>query len=875
MTNKERLRRAARIRQFILKYYQKEGPKRLHARLQKAGINISIGSLSNTASNLNVKHRDPEVTEKIRKAIRQYYKDEGPEGVCERLKKENINITLEYIKNTASSHKIGYRDPQKIEVVKETVLEKYSQLGARGTKEYLKEKHGIAISISRIMSLASEFRMKINRTKKEEKPPEWPKRRWPEPEIIPIPSDKWNREGQRVAYLSYGPYRQEGWRAGLYKLAAQIAAQEGCHFPVLAGGSVSKEWIQAEIKRRLIDVKTKFTPNALKHVTEEVVTALASTLPKFTKPDGILARWYIMASLPFDGPHGEKILRSLQERRNEDVRQYKTGGERIEIQQSNSNPPLYHGVVLPKRSRLPSKYMSATVERDILDIEAQTSREYPNLWVHGTSATALYKPAGERIVPYISIPALHKLEAETKKIVENQVGFTIVEERPDGDRLVHFWNFRDFVAKEREGITGIKEGATEFHRKIIEIIKREGARHPGRLVDELGIDRETLEKEIKFLVEPKRSSRLTWPGLQYDESSQRYDFHTDWLEEKLYYSLPKDKDGWQEDSFLFFGCLHAGYRTTDYEFVVEEFPKIILKYDIKVLGGIGDFIAGLKHSFMHAGEIFQMNNTDQEQFAAELIDTIVFRVFVERMEKKLKSSEGRTITPQELKSSVEACLLLFLYIKGNHDEWQEREGNTPLQTFTDTLKSLLINHLLIFLANKGLLLPYADLKDMVERMVVLLDNDKDRDKPVYILPSGVKVGLVHPSMARADTTSLRAEKALQKFAQKEGCQVVGIANFHTAIFVHHWFPNVGQAVAAQTGTMVISTSFEDSKLKAVDFGPLYVRTLSFKGRIYTTTLAYFNKSRLTRPLPKDTNVTELKQKLGLLGYKTETSSQNQ
>lgn len=697
--------------------------------------------------------------------------------------------------------------------------------------------------------------------KAEAQPPSLPMRRWPEAEVIELPKANWERPGKRVAYFSYGPYRTAGWRRGLFTLGGMIVALEGCHLPVFAGGFLSKEWIRAEIKNLSAGVEKRFLSAIVAHAKEETVKALQYVLPRFKKPDGTFIRWYMMASEPVDGPYGEEILRRLQELMPENMRQYNTGGEKIEITMPDGKPSVYHGVVLPKRSRLPAKYMSAKVERDIEDVEEQTSREYPHLWVHGTSATAIYKPAGERTVPYISLPAFHKLEAQDKKIAENQVGMTIVEEMPDGDSLIHVWSFRDLIAREREFITGIKDGATDFHKRIVEVLKRTGARHPGRLADDLKVDQKKLVEEIAFLIEPKRSPRLTWPGLQYDEASQRYDFHLDWIQETLRYVFPSlDKEGWREDSFLFFGCLHAGYTTTDYEFVMQKFVEKILQYDIKVLAGIGDFIAGLVHNMMHRGEVFQMNNTDQEQFAGEMLATIIYRVFKARFERKLEALKEKALSREEALLLVDEALLLFLIKKGNHDRWQEREGNTALDTFYRVLKSLLTQHIRAYLVSRGF--SDADPQEIIDKKMIFLPEYR----PIYTLPSGIRVGLTHPHMARADTTSLRAEKALKKFANKWGCQVVGVANFHVATSIHKWWPHTGQTVAVQTGTEVIDTDFELNKLKDLDFGPIYLKTLSYKGRIYRTTIAAFNKPMLEEPYRKDIDVQALKKKLGLLGY---------
>ncbi|MDZ4286003.1 MAG: hypothetical protein U1A23_03685, partial [Candidatus Sungbacteria bacterium] len=503
---------------------------------------------------------------------------------------------------------------------------------------------------------------------KKNETPTLPHKKWPKSITIDISPNALARPGTRVAYFSRLDAESEGFRVGLIRLATMIMAKEGCHFPVIAGGIISKEWLQQEIKRRMAEgnIPRKFLHMVTENVREYLLDGLESAIPMLRKPDGTLVKWYVMPSLPHDGPDAEDLLRRLQEQ-CPDIRQYKRGGERIEIPQGNGHPSIYHGIVLPKRPRMPSKYMSAGPEHDIIDVEKETSREFPNKWIHGTSGTSLYKPSGERRVPYITLPVLRKLEAEEKRVAENQVGFTIVEDMPDGDTLIHFWNLRDLITREKEFITKIKDGASEFHHKIVEIIKREGTRSTGRLADDLNTDRETITREIQFLVKPKGSLNGNWPGLKYDAKSDRYGFHQGWIQRKLTYELPPD-DEWHDDSFLFFGCLHAGYTSTDYEYVVKKFPEHILKYDIQTLVGIGDFIAGLQHGFMHKGEVLYMNNTEQEQFAAEIIATIMYRVFTTRFKAKLSLLDS-TPSDQEIRKIVDCSLLRFLGIKGNHDTW--------------------------------------------------------------------------------------------------------------------------------------------------------------------------------------------------------------
>jgi len=131
---------------------------------------------------------------------------------------------------------------------------------------------------------------------------------------------------------------------------------------------------------------------------------------------------------------------------------------------------------------------------------------------------------------------------------------------------------------------------------------------------------------------------------------------------------------------------------------------------------------------------------------------------------------------------------------------------------------------------------------------------------IYRLASGLTLGCRHPGMARADTTSLRAQKALDAL----GTQIVGIANFHVATTVRKWRPDLGQCVAVQAATQVIYTPFEGSKMKKLDFGPIFLRVLSKDGRIYMDETAYFNKPMLKEPFKKSIDVDQLKDSLGLL-----------
>lgn len=684
-------------------------------------------------------------------------------------------------------------------------------------------------------------------------------RSWNEPEILEVKEDDWKRPGVRRGYLSRIDYKDRGYRSGTIQLAFQKFCEEGTHLNALVAGLISKPFAKKELKRRLKGVKPYLRESIIEHFVNEAAKELAAVIPKIKTPASTwtnpekpeFVRLYIITSPVYDGPYadfyeksyGKEIVDRVQQLRPEDI-VCDEGGRRLHLKILKE----VDWAISPVKQRLPSKYYSTAAEREIEDKIGQSDQSMPDLWIIGGYASALHKTKGEKGQPYITLPACCRLEATT--VAENQEGIVIVES-VNGERLVRFWNFKDLIHNEKKFITGIKEGANDIHKKIVNVIKNYGSVPGGTIADELNVDKQVIDKEIEFLLEPKMSSRKTWPGLRYDSRSRCYDFHLDWLQERLRYSLPKE---YYDERFLLFGCLHAGYTTTDYQHFVQKYSEIILNHNIKYLCGLGDFTAGLKHDLMHRGEIVgAMNNTDQEKFAAELVATIIFKVFKKWLENGLASFGGRKPEPAELKVIAENSLPTFLYITGNHDEWQLRSGTTPLEVFRDKLVNILDREI-------GNLVSASDTainvhKLIEERMLLLPDF-----RPIYVLPSGLIFGARHPGMARASTTSLRAQHAIDAL----GAQVAGIANFHVATIAHKWQVDLGQCVAPQAATQVIYTPFEGSKLKKLDFGPIYLRVLSHAKRIYMSESGYFNEPILKEPISKWSDVDRLKDSLKIL-----------
>ncbi len=704
-------------------------------------------------------------------------------------------------------------------------------------------------------------------------------RKWDDPEVIVIDEKAWNLPGAREGRFSRIDYLSDGFRHGVVRIICGLFAQEGVNFIVLNGGLIDKNAFKAKIKERVAEAKVHFKEQRAEakatgkrigtvlekdlrqriesNLKDEVAKALAAILPKIKKPNGTteFIRFYITTSPVYDGPHGDDIVRRLQALRPDDIRYSKPGGVRNVVK----GVEKIIWSINPRKHRLPSKYYSAAAEREIEDKEGQMSRDYPDLWAEGCHASAVHKPSGERMVPYITDPGAHRLEEVTT--AENQVGACIVSyASKESPQVIRYWNLRDLIAKELTFITGIKEGSQEIHRNIVEALKKEGGSlTAGLACVELGLDdnkvnRERVEKAFQFLLEEKASERKTWPGLHYNAASQSYSFHLDWIQHKLRYVLPK-RDELKEDSFLFDGCTHAGYCTSDYEFIVKKFPEIILEHNIKTMVCLGDITAGLHHNFLCTGEVFSgLNNTDQEVFAAELRATVIFRVFKERFEQSVKSKDITKISRDELSQLVSDALLSFIVIPGNHDLWQELDGNTALQIFLMKLSDMLTYHISILLLGKKF--PAINVAEIVKKKITAyLDFSAKHE-----FSSGIKLAMCHPHMGRAGTTSLRAQHGIGML----GCQITGMANFHTAVVVHKWRPDLGQCITVQVGTLALYTPFETRKMKTVDFGPVYLRVLSHKGKILMTESAFYNKPILQKAIPKSTDINELRKKLSLL-----------
>ena len=762
-------------------------------------------------------------------------------------------------------------------LAKDTVAEILEKMAAAGGKHVT----GMHDLWNSAIALGLPRRGEIARKQEEDlQPPKFDElTQLPNPLVLQVKKEDWEKPGVPVGAHSRWDWKGKGARTGIIRALMHCAVEAGCKYNVLNGGLVDKKYVAVRIDAELAlhdrKVSKKFKDLIIDRVLDEIAEELRSVIPIIKKPTSVLrkgdikyVRLYIIISPILDGPYGQRVAQKLENLRK-DIRVYKEGGDRTRLKGiiSNAEERERGGQEIewlnPRKHRLPGQYISTPVDKEITE-QLAAGDDLPSFIVVAGHGSSMSKPGGgEKDIPYISLPMgsapFSRLPGEPS-IALNQIGMRVIHALPDGKRRrISTWSVRDLIRDEREFVTGIKTGATELQRKIVEAIKKDRhGLHIGELHDVLNVDRSTLERALNNLLEPKASRRTTWPGLYKDAESGRYNFHRDWFQERLEYPWPYGK-GYLELRRLLFGFLHAGYNVTDYEYVRWRFPKIINELQVDVLELVGDIVAGLKHHLVHRGQIIgNMNYTEQEVLAAELLGSVIFDVFVERMESRIKGL--KEFSSGQVEMLMKQCLITFIYIVGNHDTWQRELGITPAVTFRLKLYLLLTHHIKNYLLSKQI--PCTNLESIIESKIIELPENDAR----YTYEGGLTKELWHPGMARAETVSARAEQALRA----SDAHLVDLANFHTTIEVEKWHPTIGQRIATQAGTMVIYTDFEHSKMKIVDFGAVFVKVRYLpanterNARIFYSEHEFFSEPILKTPYSKDTNINELKRELKLL-----------
>lgn len=637
-------------------------------------------------------------------------------------------------------------------------------------------------------------------------------------------------QSETVGFISRIDWGSPGFRQGLLNLAFKRLEQEKVRFIILAGGLVSFPYLRKDLTisalRTLaleMDLTTtggkgKKTPDigeARDWLLDQWATEIAKALPRIrTKRED--TKIYIVTSTAsnYDGWVGTEVARRLVAKRS-DIRFWGEHSARFPLK--NQSKSL--GVLVPKKTSWRSKYFSTSVDRLIEDEEKSTSQGLPDLWIVGCTASALQRSSGDKKRPYISVPAIHRLmEVNT---AENQIGIRVVEFLPHGDWfLVRNHNFKDDVSNETRWIPN-PETDDDLQKQIVTALKENDKLTIGMLEDSLKVGRNRIRETIEAI-----NAAGFEPRIILDNDSHLYIFDPEWIQNKLSYPEVNLKD-LREESMIGFGCLHSGSIFTEYHWFVEETPKIILEQGATSMIAAGDLIEGLEHDLDKRGEVMAgLNYTQQENLAAHMIGSVILKVFEVRLDEALQGYKKRKPSADELEAAVNKALLNFYFIPGNHCSWVLRKGVTPLASFEPAIINYLSRGVGDILAKRELEL--RALNRVIEQKVARGGEN--------VLPSGLTLSVKHPSMARALTSSLRAQHTLEA----TDAQIVVSANFHVAIAVEQWGADKGQRVAMQCGALVWKTKFEESKLKRPDVGIGYLRALiNQEGRILVTESTFF------------------------------------
>jgi hypothetical protein len=822
--------------------------------------------------------------ERARALIREYYAKEGPKGVLARLKKEKIEMSRGGLINVASDLGVKFENDPRHETrgkeIREAIKLHYESGGTKAVIDHLAEA-GMEPLPSRgtISNIAGEMRIKREKGVPE---PDLVEIEWPDPPVLHITPEAWNKNSVAVGGCSRISWCDKGARVYLTELGFKCFAEEGCRYVVIVGGLLASSYVGIRIKERLKALTAQqrklYGESVTDNVCQDIATELTSIIPRIMKPkmavtdDGSpFVKIYIMPSPVLDGRYAEQVFYHLQQKRD-DIVIYKSGGSPTRLkgvgatEEEKQAGRMIHWLTI-RKTRMPNKSASGPNDKEIGEEAMGAKRFSPDLYAVGGYGSSYAKPGdGEQAVARFAVPCLSvpmPRRPGEPSMALNQIGVEIIDVLPSGEWSAKTVSFRDVVFRERElFVTSIQAGATKLQQRIVDELKSP-AEPDGLSVgelsdpDRLGLPRDKIEAALEGLTTEDPSPRATWPGLYRDES-YRYNFHLAWFQNKRGVAWPY-ADGLQKLTRLMFGCLHAGYTTTDYEFVRWELPKIILEQNVQALELIGDIIAGLKHHMMHKGQVLSnMNYTDQETFAAELLATVVYDVFVARFSEKLKAKTKSVITCPQVAEAVTDALLMFIYIVGNHDGWQKETGHTPGVTFRDKLIATLYRAIGAYLRSQNLLLAGFDLETIIRSRMVELPEQEARH---VFSCCGLTTALNHPSKGRTATTSTRAEEAAEF---NRGVPLVDTANYHTAIAVNRWEPEVGQRLIIQAGAMVLWTQFENGLLKRVDFGPVLAKTGSKDGRIITSEVRFFSKPRIKKPYPQTTDPNQLKSDLKLL-----------
>ncbi len=699
-------------------------------------------------------------------------------------------------------------------------------------------------------------------------------------------SEKPKVSGQKnaiVGLFSRIDYRSRGFRRAIIDAIFEQFKKEGTHYNILVGGLVSRE-LAKEMKEYVRDCtsrdraskkhrkskddscdgaissvqqatlrKSKFELAFLTKVAKELARIIpVATIPNPDNPTKEkVVDLFIVTSPAFDGEIGETVAHLLTEQRS-DIRVWNAGGDRFPVLYVNR---LIWALTPTKGIWMRSDYYSTPAERIIKDKIKQTTQSMPDVFVVGCMASSINKPKGELPYAYVTVPAGHRLE--DTRVSENQVGCSVLEFPENGGQyLYRVHSFKDLVSKELSYIVAPPRSSS-VQKRIIEFMKQRGMATLGMMLRLHIVDVKTkeLETAMQKLTELKTFRKIgeNFPGVIFYEQSKKFYFDLDWIQRLLKYGRPSG--AYHEDRIVAFCCLHAGSIETDYEFFVNETPKIILARKATVLVNAGDTKEGLEHDLDKKGEIVagMNNNTKQEKVAAHLIGEVIIRVFKSRFTEALTEiGKEKMMIEEKIREHISVSLLTYYYRLGNHDTWETKHGHDPLEVFHATLVAFLFERVSGFLSAQGLYC--RGLAEIVEGRIMHRD--------FFELSSGLKVSIQHPYMARAKTTSIRPQEMMD-FARRHDCQVAIGGNFHVSELVAEWDMTLGQCVCIELGTIKHGSNFERSKMKMVDQGVGYLKIVSSDKRIETVENAFYGAPRLVPPVDNVSIINWFLEKFGV------------
>ena len=627
----------------------------------------------------------------------------------------------------------------------------------------------------------------------------------------------------RVGLMSRLDYGGTDYRVGLWRLGAEVFIKEKVAFVILLGGLVDGVALEKRLVLALKASKKEDRDSVRSEFLRGVVNFLKENIPviKGTKI-------YIMTSPAYDKNIGEQIGEMLAEVRS-DILLYRKGGDRFELKQMMK----IMGAYTPKKGVwMRGDYYDTPILRMLKDEKRRTTRGIGDIVAAGGNGVALFHPGDSSDIrrPYFTVPALCKIgEIRTG---ENQVGVAVVDWTTPNVKEATYkvFSFKDLLSDEWS-FTEQPAGISKAQKAIVDALQKRGPLTIGLIDDFTGYDRKEIARELDSLM--ARKSNSTWPGIIQNEADKRFYLDMSWFCDKARYKLPKVES---VDSFLAFACAHAGSKHTDMNYIYNTLPQLFIDNNVSTFVGVGDFIEGLKHDLWLRKELIStkfgiMNYTAQERLCTFLWSNAIFRVFKHRFEKWVKERGSKKISKNELANFVKNNFPRFVFINGNHCAWVEDHGFDPLATFYSELKADLLRKMVKMLEDYDLCA--HDLSELIrEKLAFLHQNQR------YQTNSGLPMVLLHPSMGRTKTTSIRPQEMLQK-AEDTGGSVVFGGNFHVAEVVHHWDFEYGQRVCLQLGTLKVKSGFEETKLKTVDFGVGLIQVGVSNKRITSTETTFY------------------------------------